>query len=246
MSKVKTTIAKMNELRLQGMRRAFESSLETKQVNNLTPDDLISYLVQAEWEYRENKRLQTGLKKARFRYAASVEEISYDTTRNINKNTLMRLADCTFIDKGENIIITGATGVGKSYIASAFGHQACLKGYKVAYYNTSKLFTKLKMTKGDGTYTKELIRLAKQDVLILDDFGLHPIDEQIKLSLLEIIEDRHGKRSTIIATQIPVNKWHDLIDEKTIADAILDRIVHASHRIEIKGESLRKKQSIKQ
>ena len=153
------------------MRKAFEASLETKQINNLTQDDLISY---PEWEHRENKRLQTSLRKARFRYAASVEEISYSTVRNINKNTIMRLADCTYIDKSENIIITGATSTGKSYLASAFGHQACIKGYKVAYYNTSKLFTKLKMAKGDGTYTKELTRLEKQDVLILDDFGLHP------------------------------------------------------------------------
>lgn len=236
------TITKMKELRLQGMRKAFEGSLETKQWQNMTQDEFISYLVQSEWEHRQNKRLQLSLHNAKFRYNASVEELSYSPQRNINKNMIMRLADSSYIEKKENIIITGATGVGKSFFASALGHQACIKGFKVIYYNTAKLFTKLKMAKGDGTYMKELNRIEKQDLLILDDFGLQPIDQQIRLALLEIMEDRHGKKSTIISSQIPVNKWHELLEEKTIADAILDRIVHTSHRIELKGESLRKKQ----
>lgn len=234
------TITKMKELRLQGMRKAFETSLETKQWQNMTQDEFISYLVQSEWEQRQNKRLQMSLYRAKFRYNASVEELSYSQERNINKNMIMRLADSSYIEKKENIIITGSTGVGKSFFASALGHQACIKGFKVIYYNTAKLFTKLKMAKGDGTYIKELNRIEKQDLLILDDFGLQPMDQQIRLALLEIMEDRHGKKSTIISSQIPVNKWHELLEEKTIADAILDRIVHTSHRIELKGESLRK------
>jgi DNA replication protein DnaC len=245
MSNTRTTITKMNELRLQGMRKAFEASVETKEWQNMTQDEFISYLVQSEWEHRENKRLQGSIYKAKFRYNASLEELSYGEGRNVNKNTIMRLSDCSFIEKKENVIITGATGVGKSFFASALGHQACIKGFKVIYYNTAKLFTKLKMAKGDGTYSKELSRIEKQDVLILDDFGLQPIDQHIRLALLEIIEDRHGKKSTIISSQIPVNKWHELLEEKTIADAILDRIVHTSHRIELKGESLRKKQATK-
>lgn len=245
MSNTKTTITKMNELRLQGMRKAFEASVETKEWQNMTQDEFISYLVQSEWEHRENKRLQGSIYKAKFRYNASLEELSYGEGRNVNKNTIMRLSDCSFIEKKENVIITGATGVGKSFFASALGHQACIKGFKVIYYNTAKLFTKLKMAKGDGTYSKELSRIEKQDVLILDDFGLQPIDQHIRLALLEIIEDRHGKKSTIISSQIPVSKWHELLEEKTIADAILDRIVHTSHRIELKGESLRKKQATK-
>jgi DNA replication protein DnaC len=245
MSNTRTTITKMNELRLQGMRKAFEASVETKEWQNMTQDEFISYLVQSEWEHRENKRLQGSIYKAKFRYNASLEELSYGEGRNVNKNTIMRLSDCSFIEKKENVIITGATGVGKSFFASALGHQACIKGFKVIYYNTAKLFTKLKMAKGDGTYSKELSRIEKQDVLILDDFGLQPIDQHIRLALLEIIEDRHGKKSTIISSQIPVSKWHELLEEKTIADAILDRIVHTSHRIELKGESLRKKQATK-
>ena len=240
-----TTITKMKELRLQGMRKAFEASIETKEWQNMTQDEFISYLVQSEWEHRQNHRLQVSLYRAKFRYNASIEELSYSQGRNINKNMIMRLADCSYIEKKENIIITGSTGVGKSFFASALGHQACIKGFKVIYYNTAKLFTKLKMAKGDGTYAKELSRIEKQDLLILDDFGLQPMDQQIRLALLEIMEDRHGKKSTIISSQIPVNKWHELLEEKTIADAILDRIVHTSHRIELKGESLRKNKATK-
>jgi len=139
--------------------------------------------------------------------------------------------------------ITGLTGVGKSYLASALGYQACIMGYKVRYYNMSKLFSTLKMSKADNSYLKEINRIEKQDVLILDDFGLHPIDPATQMALLEIIEDRHGKSSTIIASQVPVNKWHELLGEQTIADAILDRIIHTSNRIELQGESMRKKQA---
>lgn len=236
------TVAKMKDLKLQGMRRAFEASLETREYQNMTPDEFISYLVQSEWDYRQNQRIAANIYRAKFRYHATVEEINYNQARNLNRNNVMRLADCSFIEKRENIIITGFTGVGKSFLASALGHQACVKGYKVNYFNTGKLFTKLKMAKGDGTYAKEISRIEKQDLLILDDFGLQPMDNQIRLALLEIIEDRHGKKSTIIASQVPVNKWYELLEEQTIADAILDRIVHSSHRVELQGESLRKKQ----
>ena len=139
-------------------------------------------------------------------------------------------------------IYVGETGVGKSYLASALGHQACIKGYKVLYYNMSKLFTTLKMSKADNSYLKEITKIEKQHVLILDDFGLHPFDAINCMSLLEIIEDRHGKSSTIIASQVPVNKWHELLGEKTLADAILDRIIHSSTRMELQGDSMRKKQ----
>ena len=153
---------------------------------------------------------------------------------------MMRFAECTYIGKQENILITGSTGIGKSHLATALGHQACTLGYKVYYANMSKLFSKLKMGKADGSYMREISKIERQDLLILDDFGLVPIDNQNRSALMEIIEDRHKKASLIITSQLPVNCWHEVIGEKTIADAILDRIVHDAHRIELKGESLRK------
>ena len=156
----------------------------------------------------------------------------------------MRFAECHFINKAENILITGSTGIGKSYIASAIGNQACSLGYKVLYASSDKLFSRLKMAKADGSYIKEIARIEKQDLLIIDDFGMQPFDNGSRGALMEIIEDRHGKRSSIITSQLPVKKWHDTIGEKTVADAILDRIVHDAHRIELAGESLRKRKAV--
>ena len=173
-----------------------------------------------------------------------MEQIDFDALRELNKNQVLRLADCAFIDKKENVLITGSTGVGKSYIASAIGHQACSLGYKVLYEHTSKLFARLKSGKADGTYLKEITKIEKQDLLIIDDFGIQPLDQQSRTILMEIIEDRHGKKSTLLTSQIPINQWHEVIGEQTIADAILDRIVHDAQRLEIKGGSMRKKRSI--
>ena len=234
------TIEKIKEMKLFGMQKAFELSMETASTNDFTKDEFIAYLIEAEYNNRQTRKMERLIKSARFRYGAEIEQVHYPHSRGLDKNQLLRLAEGSFIKQRENIIITGPTGVGKSYIASALGHQACIYGYKVLYYNSSKLFSMLKMSKADGSYVKQINRIEKQDLLILDDFGLHPLDEQSKLSLLEIIEDRHGKRSTIITSQIPVNKWYELLDNKTIADAILDRIVHTAHRIELKGESMRK------
>jgi len=171
-----------------------------------------------------------------------VEQIDFEVDRNLDKNLLNRFAECSFIDKNENILITGPTGIGKSYIASALGNQACMLGYKVFYASTAKLFALLKMAKADGSYIRETARIEKQDLLILDDFGMQPLDTSSRATLMEIMEDRHGKHSTIITSQLPVRQWHDVIGEKTIADAVLDRIVHNAHRIELAGESLRKQQ----
>lgn len=234
------TMEKMKEMRFIGMQRAFETILQTGKNNDLTGDELISYLVEAEWIDRMNRKTDRLIKSARFRYTAQIENINYSIPRNIDKNILLRLADCQFIQKGENIIITGATGVGKSYLASALGYQACLKGYKVMYMSLGKLFSSLKISKADGSYMKELNKIEKQDLIVIDDFGLQPIDKQNQLSLLDVIEDRHAKKSTIFTSQIPVDKWHGLIEDSTIADAILDRIVHTAYRIELKGESMRK------
>lgn len=240
-----STLEKMKELKLFGMHKYFAASMQTRQQEHITADELLAFLIEAEYDYKRTKRIKTSFKNAKFRYPASIEEISFSKNRNLDKNTFTRLSDCSFIEKKENIIITGPTGVGKSYLASALGHQACVMGYRVRYFNMSKLFSMLKMSKADNSYLKEMARLEKQDVLILDDFGLHPFDSTTCISLLEIIEDRHGKASTIIASQVPVNKWHELLGEQTLADAILDRIIHTSNRIDLQGDSMRKPQTQK-
>jgi DNA replication protein DnaC len=236
-----TTLEKMRKMKFFGMFRTFKTNLESGKLEDYTADEMIANLIEAEWDDRQNRNIERHLKNARFRYKAALEELHYHTGRNVDKNLIMRFAECKFIDKNENILITGSTGIGKSYIASALGHQACSLGYKVAYYNTAKLFGKLKMAKADGSYIKEIARIERQHLLILDDFGIQPLDGPSRAMLMEIIEDRHGKSSTIITSQVPVNKWHDIIGEKTVADAILDRIIHEAHRLDLKGESLRKK-----
>src|SRR5882762_10021005 len=230
------TIEKMKTMKLYGMVRAFRTSLESGNAEKWTADELLSMLIDSEWDERYNRKLNRNVKNARFRYKAAVEQIDFSSQRELNKNQVVRLADCDFIDKKENVLITGSTGVGKSYIASAIGHQACALGYKVLYEHTAKLFARLKMGKADGTYLKEIMKMEKQDLLIIDDFGIQPLDQQSRTILMEIIEDRHGKRSTLFTSQVPVNQWHEVIGEQTIADAILDRIIHDAHRLELKGE----------
>ena len=238
------TLDKLRKMKFFGMFHAFKCSMETGKTNDYTADELLAHLVEAEWDNRQNRRIERAIYYAHFRYKASVESIHYHAERSIDRNQILRLADCTFIDRYENLLITGSTGIGKSYVASAIGHQACILGYKVLYASTAKLFAKLKMAKADGSYIKEAAKLERQELLILDDFGIQPFDAQSRAALMEIIEDRHGKTSLIITSQLPVSKWYDVIGEKTIADAILDRIVHDAHRIELKGESMRKKRQL--
>lgn len=234
------TLEKIKKLKLSGMARAYQTSLENNILSKLSADELITMLVEAEWDDRLNRNIERRLRNAKFRYQSSIENIDYEADRNLDRNQMMRFAECTYIGKQENILITGSTGISKSHVATALGHQACTLGYKVYYANMAKLFSKLKMGNADGSYMREISRIERQDLLILDDFGLVPIDNQNRSALMEIIEDRHKKASMIITSQLPVNCWHEVIGEKTIADAILDRIVHDAHRIELKGESLRK------
>ena len=239
-------LEKMRKMRLLGMHRAFKTSIENGKTEMFTADEMTSFLIDSEWDDRQNRSIERGMRNARFRYKSTIEQIDYTGDRGIDKNQIHRFADGSFITKKENILITGSTGTGKSFLASAIGHQCCLLGYKILYTNATRLFAQLKMAKADGSAIKEMTRIEKQDLLIIDDFGIQPFDHQSRLSLLEVIEDRHGKRSTIFTSQVPIKQWHDIIGEQTVADAILDRIVHNAHRIELKGESLRRKFSKKE
>ncbi len=236
----KQILEKMKLLKLWGMYRSFQTDLHQVDDNPMTPDELLYQLLETEWEDRQNRKIQRLITRAKFRYTASVEELVYEEERNLDKNQIMRLAESEYLDQYQNILITGSTGVGKSYLACALGQQACLKGYKVLYFSLGKLLARLKMMKADGSYLKEIMRIEKHDLLILDDFGLQPIDDQSRLIFLEIIEDRYDRKSTIVTSQLPVSSWYEIIAEKTIADAILDRLVHKGYRLTLKGESMRK------
>jgi DNA replication protein DnaC len=223
------------------MSRTWQALLETRRQHELSLSEGLELLLQAEEQERTNSRFERLRKNARFRYQASVEELTMDASRGMDKSLISALATGEYLSKGESVLITGATGCGKSFLVSALGHQACAQGYKVAYYNMQKLLLKTKISRIEGTIVKFFENLAKADLLILDDFGLTHLEQQQQLDLMEMIEDRHGKSSTMIASQLPVASWYDIIGEETIADAILDRLVHTSYRIEFKGESLRKK-----
>lgn len=223
----------MQQLRLGGMHSAYQGLVSSKNLAEVSNDELLNLLLQTEWDQRENQKTQRRLLNAHFRMRSSIEEIDLITPRGINKNQWLRLSDGSFIKNTENVLITGPTGVGKSYIASALGHLGCQLGHKVIYYAAQKLFVMPRMSKADESYLKHIKRIERQDLLIIDDFGMQPLDEPTRMMLLEIIEDRHQLRSTIIASQLPVEKWYDIIGESTVADAILDRLIHTAHRIEL-------------
>ncbi len=229
-------LQKMEALKLRGMYSLYKNIIDSNQYTSLTNQELLTMLVNAEWDNRENRRIERATKAAKFRYNAAVENIRYDDERGLDKSLILRLSDCSFIKQTKNVLITGLTGTGKSYIASAIGHQACYNGYKVVYFNAQKLFAQLKSTKADGTYYKFINRLSKQDLLIIDDFGLQVLDDMERMALLEIMEDRYGIKSTMVSSQLPVKVWFDIIGESTIADAILDRVVNGAFRIEIKSK----------
>jgi len=232
---------KLLSLKLSGMAQQWQTLEETRRTAELSLSDGMALLLQAEADKRHEKRYERFKKNAGFRYRASVEEINPDPSRGIDKSLLSRLAMGAYIKNGEAIIITGAAGCGKSFIASALGHHACKQGYSVHYHNMQKLLVRLKLARLDGSIIKLFDRLAKTDLMIIDDFGLTALQGQQQTDFLEIIEDRHAKRSTIIVSQLPVENWFDVIGDAVIADAILDRLVHTAHRFELKGESLRKK-----
>lgn len=235
------TIEKLRQMRISAMAELHEQQVKSNRNTDLTADEYLALLTDHEWEDRQNKKTTRLLKQAKLRQKNTIADISYSEARNLDKNLFERIATLDFIHKKENIIITGPSGVGKSYLSQALGHQACMMGRKVHYSNTSRLFMKLKLAKVDGTYLKELGKLNKTELLILDDFGLQAFDNNARDALMDIIDERFSNQSTIVCSQIPVSAWYDIIGEGTIADAILDRLVNSSHRIDLKGESLRKK-----
>jgi len=230
------------QLKLSGMSRVWQSLSETRRLHELSLTDGMQLLLQGEADERNNRRFDRLQQNARFRYRASVAELGYDAARGLDKAIVSELATCRWIEKGESLLICGATGVGKSTLATALGTQACAMGFSVMYFNTQKLVARTKTERLEGTILKFFDKVAKCKLLILDDFGLTHLQGQQQLDMLEIIEDRHGKASTIVASQLPVSNWYEVFADETVADALLDRLVHSSHKIHLKGESLRKKQ----
>ena len=235
------SLEQLKELRLHGMASALDGILTAKQSSRMSSEQMLELLIQYEVDSRQSRKVDRLTKQARFRYSASIEQIPASVKQNIDSTRLAILSTCKWIDEGENILITGPTGVGKSHLASALGAQACMLGYSTLYFNAQKLFYNLRLSKMEGTHRKLIASIAKADLLIVDDFGLQKLEDLQRLDLMEIIEDRHGLKSTLIASQLPVAAWYEVIGEPTISDAILDRITHQSIRIELIGESLRKK-----
>lgn len=231
----------LRQLRLHGMGRSWQALMETRKHHELSFTEGMEMLLQAEEDDRSDKRFERLQRGAHFRYQASIQELHMETSRGLDKSLVANLATGDYIAKGEAVLVCGSTGTGKSFLASALGHHACSQGYKVVYYNLQKLLLKTKMSRIDGTIYKFFEKLSRTDLLILDDFGLTHLEQQQRMDFMEIIEDRHACKATIIASQLPVASWYDVIGENTIADALLDRMVHTSYRIELKGESLRKK-----
>lgn len=234
------TLEKLQTLRLSGMRKALSEQQQMPQIDSLGFEERLGLLIDREVTERENRRLETQLKKAKLRHSCCLEDLEIKASRGLDKTLILTLAACTWIARGINVLICGPTGVGKSYLACALGHKACLEGYSVLYLRLPRLFEELRLAKADGRYGKLMLGYAKTDLLILDDWGLTPMTDPQRRDLLEILEDRYGKRSTIVTSQLPVPAWHEAIGDPTLADAILDRLVHNAYKIGLKGDSMRK------
>jgi len=230
----------MRTLKLQGMADAYEATLCLPVNQQPDAHQMMANLIDAERQHRWHKRMTMFLRLSKLRYQATIQDIDCSKKRNLSKEKLMLLADCAYLDRGENILITGATGCGKSYLSCALGNNACVKGYRTLYFNMNRFTEEIALAKTDGTLIKWLNKIKKAQLIIFDDFGLQPITHTVKLIILQILEDRYERSSTLICSQLPVGKWHEYFDEPTIADAILDRIIPKAHRVELKGNSLRK------
>jgi DNA replication protein DnaC len=239
---IQPTLELLRRMKLQGMADALKLQAEQPQLHQLPFEDRLALLVDAERSHRDQSRIKRLLRQAQFRQQASLEDLDWRAGRGLDRSLMATLASCDWIRQGLNLILTGPSGVGKSWIAEACGQAACRQGLSVRYERTHRMLETLRLAHADGTYSKRLAQLARTDLLILDDLGLKPLQAQERHDLLEVIEDRHGQRSTIITSQLPPDTWHQYLQEATIADAILDRIFHRAHRIELKGQSLRKRE----
>lgn len=235
------TIYELQQLKLKGMLQTYQKVLLAPQQEQPGIHHLMAQLTESEIQNRIHNRTEMYLKLSKLRYDAVLEQVHCTSDRNLSKESIAAISDCGFVKRAENILITGSTGCGKSYLACAIGRQACAFGYKTLYFSMSKFLEKITLCKLDGTLLKLLTQIEKTHLLILDDFGLQPLDVTSRLALLQIIEDRYGKKSMIITSQLPVGNWYEYIGESTIADAIMDRLSANAHRFDLKGESLRKK-----
>jgi len=238
------TLEQLNNLRLSGMVQALQEQWEIEDIDEMTFEERLGLLVEREAVVRESRRLQTRLRKAKLRQKnACIEDIDFRHPRGLDRSLMAKLSDCQWVRKHQNLIITGPTGVGKSYLACAFAQKACREGYSALYLRISRLFEELSLAKGDGRYVKILSTFAKTELLVLDDYGLAKLNQEQRHDLLEILEDRHGVRSMLVTSQLPIEHWHEQIGDPTLADAILDRLIHNAHTIKLKGGSMRKQKA---
>jgi DNA replication protein DnaC len=237
---VDQTLEKLNAMKLHGMTNYLRGWLEKAPDKDVSATDLVGLLADAEWMYRENKKLSARLQHAKLRQQACLEEIDYGHARGLTKAQVMELSTSKWVEGRQNVLLTGPTGVGKSFLACALGQKACRDGYSVVYRRASRLFDELAQARADGTHPHVLKRLAKAQVLILDDFGLEPLGAAERKELLEVLEDRYQVSSTVVTSQLEPKDWHAVIGDATLADAILDRLVHNAHRLKLAGDSIRK------